>query len=71
VAERYGIPEGALAKVFQQLVRAGVDAVTFTGSTASGREVAKACAEMLIPVSLELGGKDAALVLADERVEEH
>jgi acyl-CoA reductase-like NAD-dependent aldehyde dehydrogenase len=49
----------------EQLVRAGVDAVTFTGSTASGREVAKACAEALIPVSLELGGKDAALVLAD------
>ncbi len=48
-----------------QLVRAGVDAVTFTGSTASGREVAKACAELLIPVSLELGGKDAAIVLSD------
>jgi acyl-CoA reductase-like NAD-dependent aldehyde dehydrogenase len=49
----------------EQLVRAGVDAVTFTGSTASGREVAKACAEQLIPVSLELGGKDAAIVLHD------
>lgn len=47
------------------LVRADVDAVTFTGSTASGREVAKVCAERLIPVSLELGGKDAAIVLSD------
>lgn len=47
------------------LVRSGVDAVTFTGSTASGREVAKLCGELLIPVSLELGGKDAAIVLAD------
>ncbi|MBK7862393.1 MAG: aldehyde dehydrogenase family protein [Archangiaceae bacterium] len=52
-------------EVGEQLVRGGVDAVTFTGSTASGREVAKACAEQLIPVSLELGGKDAAIVLAD------
>jgi len=56
-------------QVGQALVRAGVDAVTFTGSTASGREVAKACAEALIPVSLELGGKDAALVLADCNLE--
>jgi len=48
-----------------ELVRAKVDAVTFTGSTASGREVAKICAERLIPVSLELGGKDAAIILAD------
>ena len=47
------------------LVKSGVDAVTFTGSTQSGREVAKLCGELLIPVSLELGGKDAALVLAD------
>lgn len=48
-----------------ELVRSQVDAVTFTGSTASGREVAKVCAERLLPVSLELGGKDAAIVLRD------
>ena len=48
-----------------ELVRSNVDAVTFTGSTASGREVARVCAERLIPVSLELGGKDAAIVLSD------
>jgi acyl-CoA reductase-like NAD-dependent aldehyde dehydrogenase len=52
-------------EVGAELVRSQVDAVTFTGSTASGREVAKACAERLIPVSLELGGKDAAIVLSD------
>lgn len=50
-----------------ELVQSGVDAVTFTGSTASGLKVAKACAERLIPVSLELGGKDAAIVLSDCR----
>lgn len=48
-----------------ELLRSPVDAVTFTGSTATGREVAKVCAERLIPVSLELGGKDAAIVLSD------
>lgn len=42
-----------------------VDYVQFTGSTATGRKVALACAERLIPFSLELGGKDAAIVLAD------
>ena len=48
-----------------ELLRSEIDAVTFTGSTATGREVAKVCAERLIPVSLELGGKDAAIVLRD------
>jgi acyl-CoA reductase-like NAD-dependent aldehyde dehydrogenase len=42
-----------------------VDFVQFTGSTATGKKVAVACAERLIPYSLELGGKDPALVLAD------
>ena len=42
-----------------------VDLVVFTGSVRTGRKVAAACAERLIPCSLELGGKDAALVLAD------
>ncbi len=42
-----------------------VDAVVFTGSVATGRRVAMRCAERLIPCSVELGGKDAAIVLAD------
>lgn len=42
-----------------------VDYVQFTGSTRSGRAVAIRAAERLIPCSLELGGKDAAIVLAD------
>ena len=44
---------------------AGVDKVSFTGSTAAGRQVALACAEGLKQVSLELGGKSAAIVLDD------
>lgn len=46
-------------------VIANSDCVHFTGSTATGRKVAVACAERLIPCTLELGGKDPAIVLAD------
>lgn len=41
-----------------------VDAVCFTGSVATGRKVADACARRFIPAFLELGGKDPAIVLA-------
>lgn len=47
------------------LVEAGPDMVVFTGSTATGRKVAVACAQRGIPCELELGGKDCALVLQD------
>jgi acyl-CoA reductase-like NAD-dependent aldehyde dehydrogenase len=43
----------------------GVDKVSFTGSTAAGQRVAQACAAGLKRVSLELGGKSAAIVLDD------
>src|SRR5262249_27542375 len=43
----------------------GVDKVSFTGSTIAGKAVAAACATHLRRVSLELGGKSAAIVLAD------
>ena len=42
-----------------------VDKVSFTGSTAAGRAVARACAERFARVTLELGGKSAAVVLDD------
>lgn len=42
-----------------------VDYVQFTGSTRTGRAIAQQCASRLIPYSLELGGKDPAIVLAD------
>jgi len=51
------------------LCEANVDLVVFTGSVSAGRRVAHACAEKLIPCSLELGGKDAAIVLADANLE--
>ena len=47
------------------LCDAPVDKIFFTGSVATGRKVAVACATRLIPCALELGGSDAAIVLAD------
>ena len=53
-------------EVGERLVgHAGVDKVSFTGSTAAGRAVAAACAANLTRVSLELGGKSAAIILDD------
>lgn len=46
-----------------------VDMVMFTGSTRTGRHVAVRAAERLIPCGLELGGKDAMVVLADADLE--
>ena len=46
-----------------------VDMVMFTGSTATGRKVAERAARTLTPVSLELGGKDPMIVLADADLE--
>ncbi len=43
----------------------GVDKIIFTGSVATGKRVAEACGKRLIPSVLELGGKDAMIVLAD------
>jgi aldehyde dehydrogenase (NAD+) len=44
------------------------DHVVFTGSTAVGKQIAEACARTLTPTTLELSGRDSALVLADADV---
>jgi len=46
-----------------------VDMVMFTGSTATGKKVMERAARTLTPVSLELGGKDPMIVLADADLE--
>jgi acyl-CoA reductase-like NAD-dependent aldehyde dehydrogenase len=51
------------------LVGAGVDKISFTGSVATGRRVAEACARQLIPCTLELGGKDPMIVCRDADLE--
>ncbi|WP_395659315.1 aldehyde dehydrogenase [Nocardioides sp.] len=67
-----GVPNGVVnivtagREVGAHLVaHAGVDKVAFTGSTAAGRKIAAVCGEQLKRVSLELGGKSAAIVLDD------
>lgn len=52
----------------QQLIQQ-VDALCFTGSVPTGRKVAEACASRFIPVYLELGGKDAAIVTASADID--
>ncbi len=72
LVQQAGLPQGVFnvvpgdRDVGEALVKhIGVDKVSFTGSTAAGRQVAIACAEGLKQVSLELGGKSAAIVLDD------
>lgn len=47
------------------LIESGIDACVFTGSVKTGKAVRVRCAEQGIPSSIEMGGKDAAIVLAD------
>ncbi|MEX0954549.1 MAG: aldehyde dehydrogenase [Rhizobiaceae bacterium] len=70
--ERAGLPDGVFNIVpagregGDYLVRhKGVDKVAFTGSTGAGKAIAAACSERLARVSLELGGKSAAVLLDD------
>jgi len=48
----------------------GTDKISFTGSVATGRVIAAACGQQLKPVSAELGGKSAAVILADADLEQ-
>jgi aldehyde dehydrogenase (NAD+) len=59
-------------EVGEYLVRhPGVDKVSFTGSTAAGRRVGAICGELLKRVTLELGGKSAAIILEDSDLAAH
>jgi betaine-aldehyde dehydrogenase len=72
IFDEIGLPKGMVSilpagrEVGEYLVRhPGVDKVTFTGSTAAGRKVGAICGEQLKRVTLELGGKSAAIILDD------
>jgi acyl-CoA reductase-like NAD-dependent aldehyde dehydrogenase len=73
--ERAGLPQGIVrcvhgdGEVGRALVGSSVKKVFFTGSVEAGRSVAADCAEQLKGCVLELGGKDAALVLDDASVD--
>lgn len=75
VCARAGLPNGLVrvleggAEAGLELARAPVDKLLFTGSPATGRRVAQACVAREVEVTVELGGKDAMIVLADADLE--
>ncbi|HZP28338.1 MAG TPA: aldehyde dehydrogenase, partial [Acidimicrobiia bacterium] len=71
-AQEIGLPPGVLnvvtadREVSELLVRdPRIDKITFTGSTAAGRRIGAICGERIARVTLELGGKSAAVILDD------
>jgi acyl-CoA reductase-like NAD-dependent aldehyde dehydrogenase len=71
LCEEAGLPRNLVQVVLGDgetgaaLLEAGVDKITFTGSVATGRKIGEVCGRNLIPCTLELGGKDAMIVLED------
>lgn len=74
LATEAGVPDGVLNVIHgfgpgaagEMLTHhAGIDRITFTGESSTGRKIAAAGAEQLVPVSLELGGKGANIVFED------
>ena len=70
-----GLPEGVFQVVIGEgaagaaLVESGIGKLIFTGSVATGRRIAQTAAARLLPVVLELGGKDPMIVLDDADVD--
>ncbi|MFE4451199.1 aldehyde dehydrogenase [Streptomyces sp. NPDC056796] len=74
--ERVGLPEGVISvlpadrETSQYLIsHPDVDKIAFTGSTGAGRRIAAIAGQQLKRVSLELGGKSAAIILPDADIE--
>ncbi|MEU9151297.1 aldehyde dehydrogenase [Streptomyces sp. NPDC048417] len=74
--ERAGLPEGVISvlpadrETSEYLVsHRDIDKIAFTGSTRAGRRIAAIAGEQLKRVSLELGGKSAAIILPDADVD--
>lgn len=71
-----GLPEGVFSvlpahrEVSDHLIRRPeIDKVSFTGSTVAGRHIASVCGERMARYTMELGGKSAAIILDDARLE--
>lgn len=76
ICDEVGLPPGVVnilpadRDVSEELIRnPGVDKITFTGSTAAGRQIGVIAAERVARVTLELGGKSPAIVLDDYDIE--
>ncbi len=71
INESNTLPDGVMNFVFgagdvgQCLCDQGVDFITFTGSSATGKKIYAQAAEKLIPVALELGGSSPGIVMGD------
>jgi aldehyde dehydrogenase (NAD+) len=75
-AQAAGLPEGVFniapadGGASDYLIRhPGIDKVSFTGSAATGKQIAAACGERMARSSMELGGKSAAILLDDISIE--
>jgi acyl-CoA reductase-like NAD-dependent aldehyde dehydrogenase len=72
---RSGVPEDVFAVIIGDgvtgaaLLNSQLDKLIFTGSVATGKRIAQAAAARLLPVTLELGGKDPMLVLEDAHLD--
>ncbi|OQD88777.1 hypothetical protein PENANT_c003G10787 [Penicillium antarcticum] len=62
-------PQDAPAVVNSMIEHEAVRKINFTGSTAVGRKVARACGQNLKPCLMELGGKNSSIVCADANLE--
>jgi succinate-semialdehyde dehydrogenase/glutarate-semialdehyde dehydrogenase len=75
VWDKSGLPEDLLqvvtgyAETGAALIDAGIQKLVFTGGVASGKKVAAACGERLIPCVMELGGKAPLIACADADIE--
>ena len=73
--DRAGFPHNLVqvlpgsGEVGAAIIEAGPDKVVFTGSVSTGRRIAEHCGRKLIPSVLELGGKDAMIVLVDAELD--
>ncbi|SJN09582.1 Aldehyde dehydrogenase [Halomonas citrativorans] len=72
LSERAGFPPGVINVVTGDgsvgaalTAHSGIDLISFTGGTATGKAISRIAAEHLTPVTLELGGKSANIVFAD------
>ncbi len=75
ILKEAGFPEGLIGIIYgdgrhaKALIDARPDKVIFTGSVQTGKQVMTQCAGHLVPVILELGGKNPAIVLDDAHIE--
>ncbi len=76
LAEEAGLPEGVVQVMHGNraaataLVEGDTDIIAFTGSTEAGKKIGATTARLLKPVILELGGKDAQIVLEDANIKD-